>query len=138
MAMTTGSAGRGSPEINVTPLIDVLLVLLIIFMLIIPPKGETADIPQPSTEHSDPVPEKTIVVQIQDKGSGKPPALRINEQDVSWEELEPRLRDIYASRTDKVAFLKGDPEIDFQYAVEVVDLSHHAGVAQVGLLSANE
>ena len=140
--MATGFAGSGrsTPEINVTPLIDVLLVLLIIFMIVLPHRelGEMTELPQPSTDQTEPHPEKIIVVQIRDMGPGQRPALSINTQDVSWDKLEATLRDIYILRMDKVAFLKGDPDVDFQFVADVVDTSHHAGVLRVGLMGAND
>jgi len=99
-----------------------------------PNRGELADIPQKNTRPDLPTPEKTIVIQIQLAGEQKRPALKINEQDVSWEDLEASLRKIYDLRIEKIAFLKGDADIDFQYVAEVVDITHHAGVVRVGLL----
>jgi biopolymer transport protein TolR len=94
--MAAGS--RHGAEINVTPLIDVLLVLLIIFVVIVPPHnfGEEADIPLPTKiETPQPEPPKTIVLQLHDMGEGKLPALKINQQDVSWDKLEARLQAIF-------------------------------------------
>jgi biopolymer transport protein ExbD len=135
MSMTAGS--RHGAEINVTPLIDVLLVLLIIFMVIVPPHnfGEEADIPLPAKiETPQPEPQETIVLQLHDLGEGKLPALKINQQDVSWDKLEARLQAIFEARSEKVAFVKGDPELDFQYVAQAIDLTHHAGAERVGLL----
>ena len=135
MSMTPGS--RHGAEINVTPLIDVLLVLLIIFMVIVPPHnlGQEADIPLPpkiNTPQREP--QEPIVLQLHDAGEGKQPTLRINQQDVSWDKLEACLRSIFDARSDKVAFVKGDPELDFQYVAQAIDISHHAGAERVGLL----
>lgn len=138
MSMTPGS--RHGAEINVTPLIDVLLVLLIIFMVIVPPRnfGEQADIPLPAkTDRPQPEPQETIVLQLHDLGEGKLPALRINRQDVPWDKLGTRLQAIFENRSAKVAFVKGDPEVDFQYVAQAIDISHHAGVERVGLLGMN-
>ncbi|HEU5414944.1 MAG TPA: biopolymer transporter ExbD [Candidatus Angelobacter sp.] len=135
MSMTTGS--RNGAEINVTPLIDVLLVLLIIFMVIVPPHnfGEEADIPLPAKiDRPQPEPQKTIVLQLHDLGEGKVPSLKINQQDVPWDKLEARLQAIFQGRSEKVAFVKGDPELDFQYVAQAIDMSHHAGADRVGLL----
>jgi biopolymer transport protein ExbD len=135
MSMTTGS--RQGAEINVTPLIDVLLVLLIIFMVIVPPHnfGEEADIPlPPKIDNPHRERQEPIVLQIKDGGEGLLPVLKINQQEVSWDKLEARLQAIFQLRSDKVAFVKGDPELDFQYVVQAIDITHHAGVERVGLL----
>ena len=135
--MTSETRSGASAEINVTPLIDVLLVLLIIFMVILPHQnlGEAADIPLPAPTQAKPQqPEEAIVVQIQDRGEGNQPTLKINQQEVSWDKLEGRLAAILDARADKVAFVKGDPGLEFQYVAQVIDLTHSAGAAKVGLL----
>lgn len=136
MSMTFGGNGRGTSEINVTPMIDVLLVLLIIFMVVFPYQsvGVSADIPQPSTDQPITPPTKPIVIQIKQGVGSRRPSLKINEEEVSWENLGSRIGEIFSLRTEKVAFLKGDPEIDFQYVADVLDITHQAGVARVGLM----
>ena len=138
MAMISGSRGVSAAEMNVTPLIDVLLVLLIICMIILPSRGEQADIPQPNNQAAAPAPPATVVIQLHVTKDGERPRLSINQQDVNWTDLEPRLREIYKLRAEKIAFLKGDDDIDFQFVAEALDITHHAGVERVGLLGKNE
>lgn len=139
MAITLGGRGRVSPEMNVTSLIDVLLVLLIIFMVLQRPSyGERAEIPLPPDMPQTSQPETTIVIQLKDAGESQRPTLKINQNDVSWQDLETRLMKIYSARANKVAFVKGDPDIDFQYVAEVIDVTHHAGVTNVGLLGTKD
>ncbi|HKV94940.1 MAG TPA: biopolymer transporter ExbD [Candidatus Angelobacter sp.] len=135
MSMTIG-ARKCQAEINVTPLIDVLLVLLIIFMVILPPHtlGELAQIPQPSPDHAAPDPLAPIVIELKDAGDGQRPTLTLNQQLVKWEDLESRLKDIYRAREERTGFVKSDPEVEFAFVAEVVDISHRAGAEQVGLL----
>ena len=136
MSMTLGARKCAAPEINVTPMIDVLLVLLIIFMVILPEHtvGEKTLIPQPNTESMKQNPESPVVIQLKDAGENKRPGLKINQEDVSWDTLDARLKDIYSQREDRVAFVKGDPEVDFEYVAEAVDITHHAGADRIGLM----
>jgi biopolymer transport protein ExbD len=123
---------------NVTPLIDVLLVLIIIFMVMVEQskeKGLEAQIPQPPA-HPDsvPPPVQTIVIQLAETKGDQAPDLRINEQPVSWNDLMPQLADIFKQRAEKVAFVQGDDEVDFEYVAEVIDTARAAGVDRVRLL----
>ena len=140
MSMSVGARKGLTAEINVTPMIDVLLVLLIIFMVVLPHRyeGEATQIPQPAPKTVTANPPSTIVIQLLDKGEGKRPALKINQDEVSWDELKARLQAIYSAREDHVAFVKGDPEIEFAFVAEVVDLSRMAGADRVGLLGKSE
>jgi len=134
-----GSGGGPTADMNVTPLIDVLLVLLIIFMVITPltPKGLDALVPQPpkDPQKQQPDNDRTIVVQLQ-KGAGDKPALKINQDDVTWENLEGRLNDIFKTRAEKVMFVKADPDLPFNDVAQVIDIAHAAGVDKVGLITA--
>jgi biopolymer transport protein ExbD len=129
--------GDGGPQanINVTPLIDVLLVLLIIFMVITPltPKGLDALVPQPpkSPQQTSPDNDRTIVVQVLKNNS-----IKINQDDVSLENLQGRLEDIFKTRAEKVAFVKGDEDLTFSDVAQVIDKVHAAGVDKVGLITA--
>lgn len=135
MAMTVGKRKGIMAEMNVVPLIDVLLVLLIIFMVITPltPKGLEALIPQQSdeTSASEPrVPDPTIVVQVQADGR-----VLINQQESSWTELGPQLAEIFAKRGERVAFVQGEAPVLFQEVARAIDIMRSAGIESVGLLT---
>jgi biopolymer transport protein ExbD len=137
--MAVGPSGGQSANINVTPLIDVLLVLLIIFMVITPltPKGLDALVPQPPPPNApkNNAPDRTIVVQLIDRGA-QDPGLKINQEDATWDNLQGRLSDIYKTRAEKVMFVKGDDNIPFADVASVIDIAHAAGVDKVGLITA--
>jgi biopolymer transport protein TolR len=139
MAFSMAGRGPSGPQINVTPLIDVLLTLIIMFMLVVSMDqeyGEKAQIPQPDQKappaQSQP---RTIVIQVVWTAKDQPPTVKINQEDVQWQELETRLARIYLTRVEKVAFVRGDADVDFQYVADVIDLAHHAGVQRIGLMT---
>ncbi len=145
MGMVMGGGGGYSSDINVTPMIDVLLVLLIIFMVIVPvtPKGLEALVPQPPKDKKvDNTPERTIVVQVLHE-AGKNPSYKINETVVyngvggpaAQKELLARLTEIYANRAERIMFVKGDDNVDFRYVAEVIDIGRAANVDHVGLMT---
>ena len=136
MSMMVGARSTRSSEINVTPLIDVLLVLLIIFMVILPEHkmGEKTLVPQPSPESAEKPPETPIVIQLKNGDASKPPILKINQEEIPWDGLEARLKDVYKQREDRVAFVKGDPDVEFEYVAQAVDISHRAGADRIGLM----
>src|SRR6202041_598662 len=140
MSMAVGTGGGQSANINVSPLIYVLPELLIIFMVITPltPKGLDALVPQPPppNQKQPPPTDRTIVVQLLDRGAGNPPAVKINQDDATWETLQGRLEEIFKTRAEKVMFVKGDDNVPFADVANVIDIAHSAGVDKVGLITA--
>jgi len=135
MAMAMGGKGGPAADINMTPMIDVLLVLIIIFMVITPltPKGLEARVPQPPPPNQPPPPpdqDRTVVVIIEaDK------KLKINQEDVLFENLGKRLEDIFKTRAERVCFVKGDPDLEYQEVARVIDVAKGVGIDQVGLMT---
>ena len=127
------SGGRGGvlTDVNVVPLIDILLVLLVIFM-IIPHRqlGLQASLPQEVKEKVPVEPPDTIVVQIGGDGS-----IRVNGALVRREELQSRLEQIFGMRAVRVAFLQGDRSLEFQVVAEVLNVMHVAGASPIGLVT---
>jgi biopolymer transport protein TolR len=142
MAFSMAGGGPSGPQINVTPLIDVLLTLIIMFMLVVsmdPEYGEKAQIPQPNPDTKTKISQpRTVVIEVIWTGKDQHPTVKINEQDIRWEDLEAELTRIYVSRVEKVAFVRGDADVDFQYVADVIDQAHHAGVERVGLMTTGQ
>ncbi len=132
MGMPVGGSKRGIiSEMNVVPLIDVLLVLLVIFM-IMPHKqtGLRAEIPRPA-ESAPAIPEpEVVVVQVLADGS-----VKVNQQPVKWETLRDRLQEVFKFRAERTAFVRGDALVEFQVVARVIDDMHAAGISSVGLLT---
>jgi biopolymer transport protein TolR len=140
MAMSTPGGNGLSAEMNVTPMIDVLLVLIIIFMIITPiaPQGENALIPQPDPhpriQPPDPKP-RTLIVQVLENPGDPHPQLKINQEDVVWPALHDRLYDILKLRAEKVVFILADKDVEFEVVAQVIDAAHQAGADKVGLMT---
>jgi biopolymer transport protein TolR len=136
--MAFSGGGPNNPQINVTPLIDVLLVLIIVFMVVVSmskQKGLDAQIPQPAQGAQQPEGQRTIVIQVVWDKKKQVPTLKINQDDVSWDDLHARLQDIFKQRAERVAFVKGDDDVDFEYVADVIDIARASGVDKVGLLT---
>ncbi len=132
-----GGTNTAVSEINVTPLIDVLLVLLIIFMVIVPvtPKGLDALVPQPPKDPTHDQPnDRTIVVVVQSNKGGQP-SYMINSDAFAKASIEPKLQEIFAARQEKVMFVKGDADLNYGAIAEVIDMGHQAGVDNIGIIT---
>jgi biopolymer transport protein ExbD len=138
MHMLSRGGSQYSADINMTPMIDILLVLLIIFMVIVPvtPKGLDALVPQPPKTQQPNVtpPDRTIVVQILHRNNAAP-LYKINETEVAKSELQEKLTEIYANRAERVMFVKGDDDVNFAYVAEVIDIGRAANVDHIGLMT---
>ena len=136
MGMSVGGAGGGpKADINMTPMIDVLLVLIIIFMVITPltPKGLEALVPQPPPPNQKPnqSDQRTVVIVID-----KDHHYSINQEASTEDKLGDRLTEIFKTRAERVVFVKGDPGLDFQWVAKAIDIAHGAGIDKVGLMTA--
>jgi biopolymer transport protein TolR len=135
MAMAVGGPKSGAKaDINMTPMIDILLVLLIIFMVITPltPHGLEALAPEPPDKKNQPPPDqdRTVVIQID-----KDKHMKINQEDTDMDKLGPRLEQIFKTRAERVVFVKGDPDLEYQTVARAIDIAKGAQIDKVGLMT---
>ena len=135
MSMAVGGSGGVKSDINMTPMIDVLLVLIIIFMVITPltPKGLEALVPQPPPPNAKPnqSDQRTVVIVIDANHK-----YSINSEDTDEAKMGERLEQIFKTRAERVVFVKGDPTLEYQWVAKAIDIAHGAGIDKVGLMTA--
>jgi biopolymer transport protein TolR len=131
MAMSGGSTGSLTNEINVTPMIDVLLVLLIIFMMVIPMSRKAIDLqlpdPTPDNSSSGPPPSQIVLEVLPGN------VYRVNTQPIAKNDLAKRLKEIYDPMPEKIIFVKGDPAVKYSDVIFAMDVARGAGVKVIGV-----
>ena len=132
MAMSAGGGGGGlTNEINVTPMIDVLLVLLIIFMMVVPMARKAIDIqlpdPNPAVAPANAVSQQIVLEVLPNS------AFAVNKEPLNKDNLVKRLKEIYDNRPDKLMFVKGDPAVKYQDVIFAMDMARQAGVLVIGV-----
>jgi|ERR1035438_4991477 biopolymer transport protein TolR len=137
MGMAVGGAKGPKSDINMTPMIDVLLVLIIIFMVITPltPKGLEALVPQPPPpgQVANAADVRAVVISVDSDHK-----MTINSDPVTEAQLGPRLIEIFKTRAERVVFVKGADDVEYQWVAMAIDIAHGAGIDKVGLLLADK
>jgi biopolymer transport protein ExbD len=130
MSMSAGGGGGLNAEPNVTPMIDVLMVLLIIFMVIVPSSRKALDVqlPDPNPAPTTSTPTSQIVLEVLPGGQ-----YTVNKQPVAGPQLAQRLKEIYDPRPEKIIFVKGDPTVKYQDVIKAMDIARGSGVKVIGV-----
>jgi len=130
MSMSTGGGGGLTNEPNVTPMIDVLLVLLIIFMLVVPMSRKAIDLqlPDPTEQQSSSNPPPQIVLEVLPGNR-----FAVNKEPLDKATLPKRLKEIYDGRPEKIIFVKGDPKVKYSDVIFAMDVARGAGVKVIGV-----
>ena len=133
MSMAVGTKGGPKCDINITPYIDILLVLLIIFMVITPVRQMDLDVkvpqPPPTDQTNLPVDPSVIVVSVGDAAQ-----IAVNQEPVEISALGPKLQEIYSARANKNMFISASPKLPYGDVVKVIDIAKGAGVGDIGLI----
>ena len=132
MTTLNGKTRPLSADPNVTPLIDVLLVLLVIFMIVTPTRsrGLHASVPQPATQAAASPPDNDVVITVL-----REKTVLLNHEVVTLQDLDTRLKQIFAAAPNHVLFVRGDRDLDFQQVAEVIDVAKGAGLNRIGLMT---
>jgi len=130
MSMSAGQSGRLTNEPNVTPVIDVLLVLLIMFMLVVPMSRKAIDLqlPDPTEQQSSATPPPQIVLEVLPGNK-----FAVNKEPIAKANLAARLKEIYDGRPEKIIFVKGDPKVKYSDVIYAMDVARGAGVKVIGV-----